>query len=313
MGLSIEHSRALGLLETKAKTMHILDDLNLGNMPRFAPSTVALQGLVGLHVRSVQVRNQSNLEQGLAQAANDHKELIYTLRHRADADTPIFRKGLKAIGKESEANNTVWVAGTNMLIRPQILPFSFSEEVIYIATPEDTDRIKNLAEIVRDPAEAARIRWVEEVFNKMNASAKVKARDHLRNGKHLVLYPEAGRSKDGFLRRAPKIVSVYFPRDDRAIIIPVVMNGTEEINKPGEDITLNRIKPENRKDIEIVFGEPYLSGRLWLPYKNGNKDIFASDVAMAYIALTEPTQVREEDMDYYRKIQEKVMKIEARP
>lgn len=300
--MSPDRLKEFRILHTKANAMQLIGRFHLNQMPRFTPSTLAIQALVGIHLGSIGVTGQENLENGLSKAKDESKQVIFTLRHRTDADTPVFRMGLRVIDREDVANNAVWIAGTNMLIRPYIFPFSFSERVIYIATPEDVANMNGFsADESLTPLEKKTARWIHDTFHKMNETAKVQVRIARESGRYLVFYPEAGRSRDGFLRRAPREVSIYFPRDDKAIIIPVIVNGTDQFNRPGRNISLEKIMPGNRAHVDIVYGKVYPSGELWEVHR-ADKSIMPSDVAMAHIAEMDLSVVRMEDMEYYKRI-----------
>ena len=172
-----------------------------------------------------------------------------------------------------------------MLKRPYIAPFTFSEEVIYIATPEDLINAKALWDNTDfTPLDRRRTGWVQSIFHRINREAKNEVKKSFVEGKFLVVYPEAGRSKDGFLRRAPREVSIYFPRDYSTVIIPVVINGPDKINPPGQNWTLDRVHPSHRQNLEIEIGEPYSSYEIWhWPDERSGRNRNPADWIMANI------------------------------
>lgn len=305
MSLNPEQTAILGDLENKAGWMSLLTKTNKVRMPRFEASTVIGQTALDLHIRSIRVQGQENLEQGLNEAQKQKKRTIFTLRHRADADTFAFRKGMVNSGYRDVINNTVYIAGVNMLRRPYILPFSFSEEVVYIATPEDLEAGQKLHSLDLTLMERRRVEWVNNMFREMNEKAKIQVEEVIGEGRSLGVYPEGGRSKDSLLRRPPRRVSIYFltPREKDAVVIPVVINGTDEINRPGESWGPDRMLPENRKDLEIIIGTSYSSLEVWTwpdPRKGKNRN--PADWVVANLANTYPFGIREEDYLYFEAI-----------
>ncbi len=291
----------LDLLETKARTMSVQMWANLVWMPRFEPMTLALQGMLRLHAKDITVKGKENLDKATKKASDEGKTIIFTPKHDADLNTPAIRAGLEIVGYRHLANNTVWIAGENMLIRPQILPFTLSEEVIYIATPDDLYKIEqSLKNPALSPIDLRRAQWIELTFKRMNKKAAEKEREAITLGKHLGVYPEGGRSYDGYMKKAPRQVVVYLPRDGSAVVIPVVVKGTDEINPPNQDWSPEKVLPENRKDVEVIFGESYSSSDPWTWKKRGRERI---DLVMAHIFNTDPTvKVRVEEREIYREV-----------
>lgn len=300
----VENNPGIADLERKARIMNVVHWLGGPRMPRVEPITAITRGVFQLHVRDIQVTDRAYLDEALNRASKDKQRLMFTLRHRADADALAFRAGLERIGQKEVADRIVWVAGVNMLKRPHILPFSFCEEVVYIATPEDLELASQLQDMPElNPLEVRRLRWINSAFHRINNAAKKAVRKVIEKGRHLVIYPEAGRSKDGYLRRAPRQVSVYFPRNGSALVVPVVINGTEQINPPGKNWTLERIHPDNRRSIELVFGEAYSSLEPWeVARKMRSSDVTPADWVMANIANVDPRGVKEEELRLYREM-----------
>lgn len=304
-----ERAEMLADLETKARIMNVLIIVNKVRMPRFDPTTLITQTAFNLHINYAQVEGLDNLQRGLDQAA-EGKKVIFTPRHKADFETPGFRVGLEKAGYRHVANNVVWIAGVNMLKRPYIAPFTFSEEAIYIATPEDLSNARELLDNPDlTPVDRRRAIWIQSILQTINSKAKKEVKRTFEEGKFLAIYPEAGRSKDGFLRRAPREVSIYFPRDGSAIIIPLIINGPDRINPPGQNWSLDRVHPNNRQTLEIKIGEPYQSDEVWhWPDDRSAREKNRADWVMANIANIDPRGVREEELEQYRE-----MMIQYRP
>lgn len=308
--MASERVEMLADLETKARIMNVLMIVNKVRMPRFDPATLITQTAFNLHISDTKAEGLDNLQKGLDQALEEGKKIIFTPRHKADFETPGFRFGLEKAGYRHVANNVVWIAGVNMLKRPYIAPFTFSEEAIYIATPEDLSNARELLDKPDlTPVDRRRAIWVQTIFQTINSKAKKEVKRTFEEGKFLAIYPEAGRSKDGFLRRAPRKVSVYFPRDGSAVIIPLIINGLDRINPPGQNWSLDRVHPNNRQTLGIKIGEPYQSDEVWhWPDDRSGRDRNPADWVMANIANTDPRGVREEELQRYRE-----MMIKYRP
>lgn len=304
MGLNPEQATQLGVLENKAGIMNVLTKLNLVRTPRIQPTTLMSQGVLNLLITGTKLGGQENLDRALDESRKEGKGIRFTLRHRADADTPAFRNALVGAGYGDVANNSVFIGGVNMLRRWYILPLTTCEEVIYIATPEDLDESKALiSDPTLSPSERIRAQWVGSMFHEMNNKAKSCVKDAIEEGKNLVIYPEGGRSKDGLLRRAVREISIYFPRDGSAIVVPVVINGTDEINRPGQNLGPERILPRNRRSLEGIIGMPYSSREVWTwPDSRKGKDRNPADWVNANIANTYPLGIREEDYLFYESI-----------
>lgn len=299
-----ERAKMLAGLETKARIMNVLIIASRVRMPRFDPATLITQTVFNLHIKDARVEGLDNLQRGLDKVSVEDKKVIFTPRHKADFETPGFRAGLEKVGYGHVANKVVWIAGVNMLKRPYIAPFTFSEEVIYIATPEDLGNAKELLDNMDlTSVERRRANWVQSIFHRINGEAKKEVRRSFEEGKFLAIYPEAGRSKDGFLRKAPRTVSIYFPRDESAIMIPVVINGPDKINPPGQNWNLDRVHPSHRQKLEIEIGESYPSHEIWhWPDDRSGRDRNPADWVMANIANTDPRGVREEELQRYREM-----------
>lgn len=304
MSLTAERERRLGDLETKARIMRFQNWVRLEEMPRLGVATLASQGVLALHVKKIEVKGIENLDLAVQTAQQSGKRIIFTNRHRADADTLVFRAGLEQSGYGHVVNNTRFIAGVNMLKRPHILPFSFAEGVIYIATPEDFVGIRDfLDDKSLIPLERERSKWVDSVFHKMNKRAGERVKEAIDKRMNIGLYPEGGRSYDGYMRRAPRSVSIYFPHDDSAVIVPIVINGTDEVNRPNEEWNIGKMLPENRRELEMMIGMPYSSSEVWdRPDLRKGKERNPADWVMANIANTYPYGIRDTDYLLYEEM-----------
>lgn len=303
--MSKEHVHTTIALAKKAATMAILQTFDRVRMPRLHPSTEALQLYAGLHISSVEVQGRENLANALIKAEEEDRPVIFTVRHRADADSPLVRRGLTEAGRKDVADRTLWVAGVNMLTRLYILPFSFSEEAVYTATPEDLTLAKKLVkESEETPLRSLIARKILSIFNKQNEKAKEEVLEARKHRKYLTFYPEARRSRDGFLGRAPRTVSAHLPRreSEAAVVISIVTVGTDEFNKPGK-YNPRDLLPGNRHDVSLIIGKHYLSNQAWeIARAMGSRDVTVADVVMAFIYATHPEGVRPEDERLYQNI-----------
>lgn len=304
MSLTAERGRRLGDLETKARIMRVQNWAGLEEMPRIGVATLVSQGVLALHVKKIEVKGIENLDLAVQTAQQSEKRIIFTNRHRADADTLAFRAGLEQSGYGHVVNNTRFIAGVNMLKRLHILPFSFAEGVIYISTPEDFAGIREFLEDESlTPLEKSRSEWVDYMFHKMNKSAGELVKEAVDKRMNIGLYPEGGRSKDRSLKRAPRVVSIYFPHDDSAVVVPIVINGTDEVNRPNQYWSPEKMLPENRRELEMIIGVPYYSNEVWdrQDLRRG-KERNPADWVMANIANTYPYGIREEDYILYEEM-----------
>lgn len=303
MSLDPERLARLGELENKAGVMNVLTRLNIVRIPRVEPITLLSQGVLSLHISGTKIRGQENLEEAIEKSQERNKGIIFTFRHRADADSLAFRNGMVNLGHKDIADKTVFIAGVNMLRRLYILPFSSCEEVIYIATPEDLEQSRNLIVVpTLSPTERRRIKWVDAIFHEINNKAKACVKESASQGKNLAFYPEGGRSKDGFLRRPPREVSIFFPQDE-TMVVPIVFNGTEQINPPGESWGPYKMLPENRQELEVIIGSPYPSYEIWeWSDSRKGKAKNPADWALANIANAYPLGIREEDYIFFEEI-----------
>lgn len=258
------------------------------------------------------------LHTAIRQAEQDGKRLIFTPRHEADADHPtsiylMAKAGLKV------QDDLVWIAGVNMLRRRAVRTFMRSEHAVYIATPRDLKHAQTLLdrkdELGFDGEQLRSLEEINQTFVEINKKARERIIDLCVKGrKPLVVYLEAGRSYDGLMKKAPRELSSYFPRDDRTIIVPYRVFGSKEINPPGKQP--NYLKRAElllfwrRKRVSMRVGENYSSSEVWDVWKKRTEEgrqkgdeekmeVNPAEWPMANLANVDPTDVRPDDLRLY--------------
>lgn len=257
--------------------------------------TQRAQGVVSMFVSGSSIENEDYLHQAIDRVHKEGKKFRLTPRHESDFDPLALRYILQRAGLEEFCNDIVWIAGVNMLKRPLIRPWMRGEHVIYIATPADSDTLEELVDYF-PPAE---YKTIEQTFSSINSIAKTKVREASDRGETVALYPEAGRSYDGLMRKAPGKVALYFPRDESTLVLPCRLIGPREINPPNRRLGFHKLLPPLRQHLTMIAGESYLSSEVWEWRKNDRMHTNPADWLMANIANADPRDIKPEDLARY--------------
>lgn len=229
-----------------------------------------------------------NLHWAIFKAQATGKRIILTPAHLADADHPAAiyllgkRKNLlaKILGQKSRGlgieDEVVWMAGVNMLRRPNVKRIMRAEHVIYNITPRDNRNSKTLSENHEeygfDEEKVGTLEWTNRTFKTIVLTAMRRVVETCVKGKKpLGVYIEGGRAYGGFLKAPEEEFSSLFPKDDSAIVIPYRVYGAREFNPPGKEVKTGSLGllrkeiffPWLRHRVRMVVGESYSSAEIW--------------------------------------------------
>lgn len=267
------------------------------------------QGFFSLFVSGYHVEGLENLHKAQRWSAEEGKGIIFTPRHEADFDHPAARYILDHEGLRDFRTNIVWIAGVNMLKRKKFQPFMRAGHAIYIATPDDLSQAKELLmprELNVEQQEV--VKGILSTFTDTNSKAASKIKEVTKNGKNLVVYPEAGRSYDGLMKQSPREVSVYFSRHGESLVVPYRLYGPREINPPNRSVRWEKLIPGLRQHLGMRIGVPYLSSEVWEVWKvvrTEDPNANPMDWVMANIANVDPAEIRSGELTHYRNLMQR--------
>ncbi len=287
---------SLELLEKAKSRNHLIPDL-LANKSNISQSKPVVTAVVRLITKSLfpspKLIGQSNVDAAIELSKDN--PLIIIANHQSDADTTAKRWILEHYGYRDLANRMVYPAGLKMYERAATRVFIKAETVAYVATPYDLQDInhwQNHPDLSNEDQQT--LADYEANCNKLNRSS-LRGLTQLSKSGHVVsLYPEATRSRDGLIMRAPAETVAYFRKD--SYVLPVVLTG------PAENFPPNRRPTWRPTQLTMRVGRPFATADILedfmnLKYPTGINKI---DLFMAQMAKLSPESVRPEDRKFYQ-------------
>ncbi len=242
-------------------------------------------------------------------ARETNRRIILSPRHKADADHLVTKHILEREGLQDFSDSLTWMAGVNMLKRKGIKIFMRAGHIIYIATPDDKNMIeelyKNADGYSFSGEQKERLEEIKKTFDKTNNEAREKVKGVAKRKEPLVVYPEGGRSYDGFMKEPPAEIAAYFPRDGSTLVVPLVGYGSDAINPPNKIVRVYKWIPGFGQHLHIKFGEAYSSSEVWewvVNMRKEGREVNPADYPMANIANIDPTNIRSAQLLRYRDI-----------
>lgn len=187
--------------------------------------------------RKIQIHHIENLEEAI-ELSKQGKELVVCPNHNSNADSPVLARGLRKNGFKGFEDHLVHIQGAKLDRHPINKFFTHGLKVIKI-WPESL---------------TARTDEEKKKKKEMNDKAQKYATECLREGYHLVLYLEGGRSYSGSLKQAERTGVAYFRlvKDSETMVLPVGIIDADKVMPPGKILIL----PNPSLVVNIVFGKP---------------------------------------------------------
>ena len=182
-----------------------------------------------MFLRERNIKGQENLERA-ASAYSPEDPLTVAVRHGSDIDTQFLEQALRFGGAKEFANKAVYVAGLNMNERGYIRINTLGGNRIFVETPLIMDDLK---EVLSDKTKEIPSRNLLEQLmgygTRLNYAAGYEVKGARSRGQPIVVYPEATRSPDGFIKKAHPSTGFYFTE---GITLPVMIRGSEKFLPP---------------------------------------------------------------------------------
>lgn len=256
-------------------------------------------------VSSLIIHGIENLQEVASRHKNGEK-ITFTNRHEVDLDHILRRMIYEQAGVPELSDDSVYPAGLKMIERPWVNFFMSGEHSLMTLTPFDMNTLHEGNRYSSQHEVGEKTKEIVKTYRKnchiFNDKSGETMNRLIEEGYILSVYPEATRSKTGFLGRAPKAVEAYLQPGQ--MIVPVATRGFNYTYPVGR---IPRWFPMQRSDVLVTVGTPYSSDDLWntklegISYEDKTKATIA-DAAMARIAVLQPELVTFQDQVFYGKL-----------
>lgn len=214
-------------------------------------------------LRKKDVKGKENLDLAIS-SYSEKDPLTFAGPHVSDADTLYLEQGLRFEGYWGFANRLVYIAGNNMDERLYIRVNTWGGNRLFIETPLILEGLEQALEF---PENLPSKEVLEEFLRNGKRLNFVASKEVVRARKRkqpLVLYPQSGRSDNGFIQKGHPRTEAYL-KD--GIILPFLIRGSENFLPPRVKFTLERIKRWLTEDfiVDLTFGEPFRAKDIWTP------------------------------------------------
>lgn len=200
------------------------------------------------------------------------KSVIVAPRHLSHADHPVLVRALKEImGKDFSKYQLTIVAGMLFNGDPltRILNRGYPNVTVWTLPEEPSNDEK----------------WMANIINRRSREVSEK---RLGEGGIFIVYPEGSRSRDGKLQKAKPGASGYALHPNVELVVPVVIEGTQTILKPGQ--TLPRFGHAYVEFLEPIRTMDLKKSAAHLP--RTQRDAKMSEIVMGKIAAALPEEQR---------------------
>lgn len=254
-------------------------------IPRNPIITYIVGKITDFFCKNLTVKSPENLD-AIRESLNSGKSVILLANHSSHADHPLIVKMLRENGFKDLADRIVFIAG--MKVKNEFLGRRFNDAYSHILVSTPTR--DQVSDEENRKAQLVNLKGFSEINRLLN------------KGNLIVLYAEGTRSRDKKLLKAIPSVARYFENPNIKYLIPLGIQGANEILPIGS--TIPRIA-----EAKITVGEPVQPSMLfseavkYLPdeYKSSNirdKDVrtlineLAIDLIMKKIASLLPKEQR---------------------
>lgn len=267
--------------------------------PRNPGKAEGLDKTCNFFITELGLVNPRNLERGMKIAEDEELEINAT--HRSNGDTG----GLLNIGSRHGLNaftdRIMMVMGVRMREDPFTSPLCDAMNTVLTMSPIDreavNERLKNPGKFGLEGNEEALsiLKENRKVSTELTGEASRAIQEKKKEGFIPGVYPEATRTRDGYLQRAPRTMSLYYMNP--TWVLPIWIEGTDVIFPVNSPAPL----PWKRGPVTLIFGEPYNTDEIVAQWKRADrKDANLVDFAMARIAELNPRFVRPKDRSWYQ-------------
>lgn len=218
--------------------------------------------------REIAVGGLENLER-VRRLSEENVPIIFMPNHLSNADAFAIDGSLKRAGFKDIADKLVFMLGMR-------LERNLMGKILF-------NKAFNII-IVWPPSLAPRNEKERRKKERINDLAKTSAQEALKHSLHLVIFPEATRSRNGQLMQGRPGVFAHISRE--TMIVPVGISGTEIILPPGKIIP----KPA---PVNVAIGDPINLGFLFNEFEESLDSIQrrkATGIIMGKIAELLPQQ-----------------------
>ncbi len=161
------------------------------------------------------------------------RPVIMIANHLSHADAPVLASALKRKGFDEIADKLVFMLGIRMKSTPVLNKILDSYSYIPVWPPTIIPKNK------KENAESLG----------MAKKAIIAARENLKNGKVLVIFPEGSRSRNGQLSTVKRVMAHYMLEMDDSFVVPVGISGSEKV------LPIGNVIPK-KGSVKVSFGNP---------------------------------------------------------
>ncbi len=226
-----------------------------------------VDALTDFFIPDMTIRGSANL-QTVRDLSSTNTPIFFMPNHSSNADAPAIFNVLKRNGFNDIAGKLVFLLGKRLKKNPLTNPLVDSYSIIPVWPPSLTPKSHKEE---RERIEA-------------NRRSLISTREALKQGLHIVIFPEGTRSRtEGLIAGHPAIMD-YVPLD--AVIVPVGITGTREVLKPETVIPI-------RSPVTVNFGIPIDVSKITdKSLKSQERRQQAMDQVMKALAASLPEQQR---------------------
>lgn len=279
----------------------VLREDKLGNSRVYWPAQghkrFMAQALLFVTVGSIKVIGLDNLKEAAEKSKEDLHMVISN--HIADLDHPLKRLILYRAGLKDFADRLFFPAGLKMIERWYTAPLMPGENVLFVMTPFDAKNLEDAKAFYPSLSKKQQTiidRYEQNFVDLTRASGREKHRLE-EQGMIMVSYPEATRSRNGFLIEGQEAVTAHYPKKrDDVYAVPMIVRGIEQIN-PAE-----KLPRPGRVEVTVIVGKRYPVRDIWV--KDNGVPVtrkVAIDRVMARLAVLQAVLWSDQDNEFYRK------------
>ena len=187
--------------------------------------------------------------------------------HGTDGDSSATRKVLEDHGLKAIADQNFFMAGLKMYERPLAKVLFPIESVVMVPTPFDLQAIDHALKEGRSTYTDRELELIGNYSKTMNTLSRSALRETIRlqkEGKVLNVYPEATRTRTGFLGKVPAEIDMYFrEKDADDLILPAASVGMEKLIPVGKTISRDKYA-KYLKNVPLTqyYGRPLSVGQI---------------------------------------------------
>lgn len=273
--------------------------------PRIDPRLVLFKKIAAVSFPKIKIHGRQNAEKAVDMIHSGEKLKVVS-HHSSHADGAAIRRAAEQIGCGLLYDEGIFAAGIKMFEGGFTRYLVRAENLAVVVPPQQLAQTKEKRARLLTTSGLVFEEDVEEIdkyikyANETNKRSGMFLEDQAAKGHPALVYPEATRSRHGYIDSVPREVSVFF-RD--GYILPVSLLGVSKKYPPNSFINLWQIL--NQSEIEIFFGAPFEAQEAWdiaRRFFGRGKNSNPAEVVMAKVAQLTPQLVLPHKVDYYKDI-----------